>query len=286
MNVCSDGMGSWSYSIVQPLLERTFPKTQLTFDNSKKPDLVVSSHFTGLECLNFDCPYINWSGESYPVQITRNRDPLLELNTSIAGRANEIWFPHLVTELNHVVRPAPQPKKWCCVYANSNCVTEREKVFKRMRNQEQTCYALGYCSHTQDNPVELPQSERAKNTDVFKPFGFVVAMENKVAPKYLTEKIGYAFNAGAVPIYWGDSQTVSEFFNTDAFIDVSNFSSPEAAADFAVEVWRDKQKLQKYLDAPLTLNSNLADYEAVRSEYRPWQKPFIDILRDAFPDLS
>ena len=84
----------------------------------------------------------------------------------------------------------------------------------------------------------------------------------------------------------GDSETVSDFFNPESYIDVCKFSSPDAAALYAIEVWRDPQKLQKYLDAPITVNSTLSDYLAVYTEYRPWQKQLIDILRDTFPDLS
>ena len=102
----------------------------------------------------------------------------------------------------------------------------------------------------------------------------------------MTEKIGFAFLAGTVPIYRGDDATVKEFFNPASFINVPDFASLEAAAETCVEVWRDPQKLQKYLDAPLTLNDRLRDYEAIYTDYRPWQKPMVDALRDAFPDLS
>jgi hypothetical protein len=36
----------------------------------------------------------------------------------------------------------------------------------------------------------------------------------------------------------------------------------------------------------MTVNDRLAELETVRTEYQPWQKPFVDRLRDAFPDLS
>jgi hypothetical protein len=281
-------MGSWSYEIMKPLLKRTFPNTQIIYDNYNNPQLVIRSHFEGDESLpKYDCPYINWSGESFPVKNLPNRNPLVEINTVITERENEIWFPHLVTEVANTERPLLQvPKKWCCVYANSNNVIAREQVFQKLRQRESTCYAIGRCSYTNNNPIELSRSDRSKNSEAFQPFAFTIAMENKIAPKYITEKIGYAFNAGTVPIYWGDSSIVSFFFNQESYIDVNNFKSPEAVADFVVNVWQDKQKLQKYLDAPLRLNKNLSDYEAVRTEYRSWQKPFINILRDNFPDLS
>jgi hypothetical protein len=133
----------------------------------------------------------------------------------------------------------------------------------------------------------LSINERTKNAETYTDFAFNVAMENRIAPLYVTEKIGHAFNSGSVPIYWGDKQTISTIFNPESFICVNDFPNPEAAADHAIQVWRDPQKLQKYIDAPIVVNNTLADYEAVRANsYRPWMKPFVDKLRETFPDLS
>jgi hypothetical protein len=110
-------------------------------------------------------------------------------------------------------------------------------------------------------------------------------MENTVAPGYITEKIGNAFKAGSVPIYWGTSE-INDFFNPASFVNVSDYTSPEACGSTAVQIWRDPQKMQPYLDAPITLNSKVDDYLAVYREYRPWQKPFVDMMRSAYPDLN
>ena len=286
LNVVSDGMGSWAYGFVEPLLQRTFPKAVITYDNTKRPDLVVRSHFTRLEqAAPYDCPYIVWSGEAYPVRIGAAA-PLFALNTFKSADPNSIFFPHLVGEIRETRRPAViKPKKYCCSYAFGNPVLERELVFRRMRSLEPTCYGFGRCSFTPDNPFVAPRDVRSNNSSLFSEFAFNVAMENSVAPGYMTEKIGHAFCSGSVPIYWGDTDTVSEFFNPAAFFNVRDYATPVAAGEAAVQIWRDPQKLQKFLDAPLTLNGTLANYEAIYTDYRPWQKPMVDRLRDAFPDL-
>jgi hypothetical protein len=110
-------------------------------------------------------------------------------------------------------------------------------------------------------------------------------MENMVAPGYITEKIGFAFKSGSIPIYWGAPE-ITDFFNPASFVNVSDYTSPEACGAAAVQIWRDPQKMQPYLDAPITLNSKVDDYLAVYREYRPWQKPFVDLMRSAFPDLN
>lgn len=289
LNVLSDGMGRWSYGFLDPVLKRTFPHTRIVHDDSRAPDLVIRSHFTRMESLrDYTCPYITWSGEVAPVALLPDRAPLFELNTARSGRANEVWFPHLVAEIAHTDRPPAiqMPKRWCCAYAFTARIPEREQFFCLIRDREPTCYAFGPSCKTPDNPFEVGRGQRGENGSHFREFGYCVAMENCVAPGYMTEKIGFAFLAGSVPIYRGDNATVKEFFNPASFINVPDFASLEVAAETCVEVWRDPQKLQKYLDAPLTLNDRLRDYEAIYTDYRPWQKPMVDALRDAFPDLS
>lgn len=286
LNVGSDGMGRWSYDLLLPLIRRTFPNTTITTDDSKSPELVIRSHFFREEMANpYSCPYITYSGEAYQVRPRQEYEPVLNIDT--AYHPNSFYLPFLFLEVPHTERPDPTPiKRWCAAYAFSNRVRPREELFLQMRIKEPTCYAFGRSCHTNDNPFELGRGSRFENAKAFNEFGFVIAMENQVSPGYLTEKIGNAFCSGAVPIYWGDSTTVSDFFNPAAYLDVNDYASTRAAGLAAVEIWRDRQKLQKFLDAPLTLNSKLADYEAVRTEYRPWQKPFLDRLREAFPDLS
>lgn len=290
LNVGSDGMGSWGYGLVQPLLARTFPNTDITYDQDKPFDLVVRSHFQHTEPTNnYSCPYITWSGEVYRVRPRVEYAPLLEINTAYHNIPNNLYIPHLVTEHWHTERPSLHTKKnYCCAFAFSNRISEREHLFMSMRRREPTCYSFGQSVPTHDNPFTLARGDRSKNGEIFKAhgFGYVVAMENRIAPGYITEKIGNAFLADSVPIYWGDSSAISEMFNPASFINVLDYPTIDKAAETAVNVWRDPQKYQKYLDAPITVNNRLSDLEAVYTEYRPWQKLFIDTLRDTFPDLS
>lgn len=57
---------------------------------------------------------------------------------------------------------------------------------------------------------------------------FDLAIENNITPGHCTEKLIDAFAAGQVPIYLGDPE-VSRFFNKAAFIDLSDFETPEEA---------------------------------------------------------
>ena len=286
MNIWSEGMGSWSYHFMLPLLQRTFPNTKITTDHSRPPTLVIKSHFG--EQRNYTCPYICWSGESRYVP-HKHYPPILEFNTILSNRPNSLYFPHLFGDDcmkdGIIQRPVPNPQKiWCCSFAYSNRVSQREQLFRKMRSLESSCYAFGPSCFTNDNPFVLTRTDREKNADRLNQFAFNVAMENTIASGYITEKIGNAFKSGSIPIYWGANE-INDFFNPASFINVANYASPEACGQAAVEIWHDPQKMQPYLDAPITLNNTVEDYLAVYTEYRPWQKLFVDVLRDTFPDL-
>jgi len=282
MNVLSDGMGSWGYRITDPLLKITFPNLEITHDNSKAPDLVVRSHFVHTERRKFDCPYISWSGESYHVPKTAD-EPLCEINTF---DCDQIYYPLIASELSianevaikncapKTLIPADQ-KKFFCAYAYSNRVKSREDLFNELKVFP-TVFSFGSSCYMHEKPFNLSRDNRYENARAFKDFGFLFAMENVVKPGYITEKIGMAYESGCVPIY--DSRNgVDRFFNRESFVDSQE--KPETI----YEIWQDKQKLQKILDAPQRLNDNLAQYEDMTS-YKTWMKPFVDSLKDGFPD--
>jgi len=57
--------------------------------------------------------------------------------------------------------------------------------------------------------------------EFLKQFKFLICFENQELPYYLTEKLGNAYLAGCIPIYWGCT-TVPNFLNLEAFIHVTS----------------------------------------------------------------
>lgn len=166
-------------------------------------------------------------------------------------------------------------------YANSHRVKEREDLYSTLKSLDpEHCFAFGACQKSQNLPFDAPGRIDARFND----FAFVIAMENVVKPGYMTEKIVNAFRASAIPIYSG-ANDYERFFNSDAVIDCSKYASIERVAETCIGIWRDPQKLMKVLSEPMCLpDSDLEEYEAVYSRHTSWQQPFVDILREAFPD--
>ena len=274
---------------MDPLISRALGAT-VTHDTERRPDLFVKGHnFVGGkrgQKIYPDVPYIICSGEAVPVPWNGRQAPLFELNTFHCDRPRSIHFPHLLAEIRDIARPDPMPaKRWCLAYSNSNPVAIRNAVFAALKRREPTCYAFGRCMTSADRPFSLKRDEREQNGQRFREFAFYIAMENRITPGYLTEKIGHAFNAGTVPLYWGDTACVNSFFNRDAFINVLDFTTTDKLAEHVINVWRDPQKLQRYLDAPIFAPGDLfQEYRKIYTEYAPWQRPAYDALLEAFPD--
>lgn len=66
-------------------------------------------------------------------------------------------------------------------------------------------------------------------------YKFVLAIENTVTESYVTEKLYYALDAGAVPIYFG-APNVWDFVPPNSIIDGSKFSSMEELASYVKAV--------------------------------------------------
>ena len=262
-----------------------FPRTKITHDSNKPPDLVIRSHFLDLESTEYDCPYITWSGESYSVKPRKGSQPLLALETAYSDDKNSIYFPYICFESSATKPQSFTSKKYCCAFAFSNPVLSRERVFLSLRRIEPLCYSFGKSCYTNDNPYELPN--RHTNRETFRDFAFSIAMENVQKPGYITEKIGFAFESGTVPIY-NSNNGVDRFFNRESFFDIDSYASNDAVAEAVVQIWKDTQKLQKYLDAPAIINDNLSQYQnldqVTADEPRAWMVPFIDCLRQTFKD--
>ena len=94
--------------------------------------------------------------------------------------------------------------------------------------------------------------------DLSKDYKFILCFENKSRQGYHTEKLFHAKIAGAVPIYWGHS-SVSNDFNTKAFINLNDYSSIDELVEYIKRVDQDDALYNSYLQEPLFTNNTIAD---------------------------
>ena len=106
-------------------------------------------------------------------------------------------------------------------------------------------------------------------------YRFNLAFENYSAPGYTTEKLFHAFEAGCVPLYLGNPD-VAEDFNPQAIVNLADFASMDEMADFVIELDKDPERYQRYLDQPPFHDNQINKYYST-----DYLKPFFEkILKD------
>eukprot|EP00928_Gymnodinium_smaydae_P053130 TRINITY_DN37193_c0_g1_i1.p1 TRINITY_DN37193_c0_g1~~TRINITY_DN37193_c0_g1_i1.p1 ORF type:complete len:696 (-),score=152.06 TRINITY_DN37193_c0_g1_i1:85-2172(-) len=90
--------------------------------------------------------------------------------------------------------------------------------------------------------------------ELFSGYRFALVFENRIAPRYVTEKIVNAFLAGAIPIYWG-SPFVFRMFEPSSFIYVNAFPSFEDAAQYIVKVAQSDDAYSSFFAKPPLRNT-------------------------------
>ncbi|KAE9251153.1 hypothetical protein PF002_g4407 [Phytophthora fragariae] len=129
-----------------------------------------------------------------------------------------------------------------CAYLYAHCEhRDRETMFDEL-NALRPVDALGICAGSSRPPDHARIASRETmfyNDDAIRryaPYKFVIAFENSPVAGYVTEKLVNAFLAGSIPIYMGDSATVSGLFNPKSFIDCGQFESLRDCAMYVVQV--------------------------------------------------
>lgn len=83
---------------------------------------------------------------------------------------------------------------------------------------------------------------------------FTLCFESTLHYGFVTEKLTDAFFADTIPVYYGSS-AAADIFNKDAFINVADYDSFEAAIEKIIELDQDDEKYLRMLSQPILLDS-------------------------------
>ena len=121
------------------------------------------------------------------------------------------------------------------VYSNAKATSPRDYFFRLLDERKRVSsggHHLNNVGFFVDDKVAFESK-----------YKFSVAFENTSYPGYTTEKLLDSFAAGSIPIYFGD-QIVCEDIYPESFINLHNFESLEAGADFIINIESDFEKLK------------------------------------------
>lgn len=145
-----------------------------------------------------------------------------------------------------------EPKRAFCNFIYSNAKAKERQIFFQLLERYKAVDAPG---RVLNNRPFLPSGYGAK-MEYLSRYKFTMAFENERADYYTTEKIFHPFMVGSIPIYWGNLKVV-DYFNPEAFINVNDFDSFEAAIEYIKEVDGNDVLYRRYCEAPAILSSSV-----------------------------
>lgn len=150
-------------------------------------------------------------------------------------------------------------RKFCAfLYKNPNG-TRRNAFFEKL-HMKRPVDGLGWHLNNTGIVVKMGWLPKIK---VFQRYRFAFAFENEGHPGYLTEKILDAFQAGAVPLYWGDPDMKRDVA-AGSFIDVDGFGDDDAAVAHILSVDDDYDAYAAYRSVAPFLGTEDFHFDAFR----------------------
>jgi hypothetical protein len=192
-------------------------------DLTDDPELLVHSCY-GRTAEQFDCLKLFVSYENRGWGFSRTD---IAITSDYVDHVDHyrypLWAVYLAKwpDLYHPDQPRPNPagRGFAAAVVSNEHGTTRNRVFDLLSAERRVASGGRY-----RNNVGGPVDDKV---EFMAQFRFGLAMENSSHPGYATEKILQAFQAGTVPIYWGDP-LISRDFNPRAFVSAHEFPSEEA----------------------------------------------------------
>jgi hypothetical protein len=276
--------GSWFCSLIE---ERTGKKVAFSW---YKPSLLLTSLFGIswlLKILLSTCkqPSVFFSGENLRT-LKKYRDyrdylgslPSLALGFDHGERDNYRRFPlwllyifpavfaarasvqDIQKRLDRIERRSLKPKKKFAAmiashsgYHNRNkndgdgALVSRADITKLVKRIEHI-HCPGKLLHNDNSLLEKFDDDKKKYLQQFR---FNICAENAAAPGYVTEKLFESFEAGAIPIYWGDYPPEPAIVNPERIIFWHGDSDNSEALRKIKEINSSETKRQQFLANPI-----------------------------------
>lgn len=230
-------------------------------DRKEVPQLLFYS-FNGWEHLRYNCIRVYFSGENDVPDFNECDYGISSRYIDFEGRhlryplfAQEVEYRNIVAgKVPLLSDEEALNRPFCsCVISNFNAADPmREHIFNAINQYEQVASGGRFHNNT-GGPV-------ANKKEFIAQYKFNIAAENSSVNGYTTEKLVEPMAAGTVPIYWGN-RMVSNEFNKESFIDISDYSTLQSAVNAIAKLDSDNEAYLAMLRAPKLLTDKVIDFD-------------------------
>ena len=232
IEICND------YNHSEILLESIFDSKTFLFDKEWKYSFLYSgesrlnAHYKSYSCVLY--------GE-------RNHDNIINVPLFVPN----LYCLNLLDKYNSPLQIDHIPSNNVCVIISNDGGKERNHFLKELEKKVNIDYAGNY----KNNVPRITHPYNSKDfIDYVSKYKIIISMENSRGDTYITEKILHGFSAGTIPVYWG-SNRVTDYFNKDRFINLSNMNDVEQVVNTIVEIINDDKRYLSIINKPIFHNN-------------------------------
>jgi hypothetical protein len=185
--------------------------------------------------------WVAWSMES-DVNYPRLADPafLRHFDLTMTYRRDaDVWVPYVDASLaapgDRWVDAGAEPALAVDVASNPSAPSERDAYVRELMHH-MPVDAYGRCLQNRTWPED---HGRTTKLETYTRYRFTLAFENSISADYVTEKFFDPLVAGSVPVYLGAPNVADFAPGEHCFVDVTDFSGPQALAAHLVELDHD-----------------------------------------------
>jgi hypothetical protein len=275
---------------IKHIMKMAFPEYNIVYRNDIKPHLVVKNVYRArntsiISEINNRVPYLSFSPEKGQMKLRRYRStgyPLYEFVTFKTTKGGFAYIPFVAYAkeypdfLNSASRKnitlVDIKKRRDLVYVYRHCVAVRDNFFRVVSRYLQSADSYGKCLNNQSS--NAPGSYNDLKI-LYSNYKFVVAMEHQKKKGYITEKIINAYEANAIPIYWGDENAVKELFNDKSYIDLASFKNYQEASEYLLKLSSNNLEIQNILAEPILTKQGEILLSVNKKELPPETEKFL-----------
>jgi len=236
-----------------------FPEPRVFF--SAEPDH-TNPHKERLKSADYSFSYHYGDGRSNPKLKNHFPEKHLRILNFVASHGPQKVRNEIKRKNKNEEVKAEEGKAASMVYSNSK--EHRKKIFDGLSQKLRIDSAGPYLNNMENNWT-VPKGRHAL-INFMSGYKFYLAVENSRHRGYLTEKLYNALLADTIPVYWGDPDA-SEVFNSEAFLDFSNYSSLAELADKLIGMSQNEE--EEILNAPIAdVNNKMFDPKRVKSRIK------------------
>lgn len=252
-------------------------KYYVTFSDT--PDYLFFSCF-GNQYLKYDCIRIFISNEAvypnlnlYDYAVTYADFKITDRLLPNQDAFEELKYQRLAEKRNEAQELLNEKTDFCnFVYSNGEGDSFRKELFDTISEYKKVSSGGKYLNNI-GYQVDNLESFQSK-------FKFSIACENSFYKGYTTEKIINAFNAGTIPIYWGNPD-ITNIINSKAIINCHDYSDLKSVVEEIKRLDNDDEAYMQKLMEPILVKNNMIDeYLSERETFichiieQPYQSAF------------